>query len=353
MLISIGILARNEATRLEAALVSLFSQTAIMSVDEIPSVQWEIIVVPNGCTDQTAVVARETLGRLVLAIAGNRISWKVCELRDPGKSSAWNQFTHHLSSSQAELLVLMDADVVFGEPETLTHAVQALLADRTAVVAVARALKDAHLKKTKTLVERVSLAASAQSAFGPTDISGMFYCGWAAPLRDIWMPAGLSVEDGFLYGMILTDCFRKPIDQRKVTLAPNASYYYRTLTSPRAIFRHELRLVIGTTTNCYLMWDLLLFATDPDGPGAGVMIRNLMANDPNWYPALVRNAIRNHGWWVLPRGMLFRRFSKLRPHFSWISVRRLAIAVIGFLFDLPVFLVANSKLKRTDVIGYW
>jgi len=181
----------------------------------------------------------------------------------------------------------------------------------------------------------------------------MFYCGWAAPLRDIWMPAGLSVEDGFLYGMILTDCFRKPIDQRKVTLAPNASYYYRTLTSPRAIFRHELRLVIGTTTNCYLMWDLLLFATDPDGPGAGVMIRNLMANDPNWYPALVRNAIRNHGWWVLPRGMLFRRFSKLRPHFSWISVRRLAIAVIGFLFDLPVFLVANSKLKRTDVIGYW
>jgi hypothetical protein len=31
----------------------------------------------------------------------------------------------------------------------------------------------------------------------------------------------------------------------------------------------------------------------------------------------------------------------------------MAMAVIGFLLDVPVFLVANQKLKKGDAVGFW
>jgi hypothetical protein len=121
----------------------------------------------------------------------------------------------------------------------------------------------------------------------------------------------------------------------------------------RAIFHHELRLVVGTALNCYLIWDFLLFATDPAGPGAGALIRNQLEKDPQWYAKLIDNSIRNRGWWVLPRGMLFRRFSGWTSRSRGNLARALAVAVVGFLLDLPVFLAANHRIKKTGTIGYW
>ena len=156
-------------------------------------------------------------------------------------------------------------------------------------------------KSKKTLLERISVTASSVSTAGSPAISGQFFCARAEALRQIWMPKGLAVEDGFLHAMIITDCFRTAIDEGKVIRAENATHYYETLTSIKAIFRHELRIIIGSAVNCYFMWDFLLFATDPLGPGAGVLIRNRLELDPSWYPTFVDNSIKNHGFWVLPR----------------------------------------------------
>jgi hypothetical protein len=175
----------------------------------------------------------------------------------------------------------------------------------------------------------------------------------AHALRQIWMPKGLPVEDGFLYAMILTDCFRSEIDQSKIMRAANATHYYETLTSLKAIFQHELRIVIGTAVNCYFTWDFLKFATDPNGPGAGVTIKHLAGNDPLWYSKLINNAIQNHGFWVLPKGMLFRRFANLGSYNGPALIKRAIIAIIGFTLDVPVFFVANSRLKGGKAIGYW
>lgn len=354
MLISIGILAWNEADVIEATLASLFEQTALQaSAGNVIAAAWEVVVVPNGCSDDTAGCANRALERLVAGTGRNDIAWAVHELSEAGKSNAWNCFVHDLSSPQAELIIMLDADIAFGEAETIANSVAALLADPHAVVAVDQPLKDAVRKPRKTLLERISIATSQASSGGPPAIAGSFYCARASALRQIWMPKGLPGEDGFLRAMIATDCFRKPADDRRIIRAPQASHYFETLTSPRAMFRHEVRLIIGTVLNCYLTWDMLHFATDPEGPGAGVLIRNRMARDPNWYPTLIDNAIRNHGWWVLPRGMLFRRFSGARRNHGMRQIKWLVIAAAGFLFDLPVFLAANRKLKRGNVVGYW
>jgi glycosyltransferase involved in cell wall biosynthesis len=354
MLISVGILAWNEAAAIEPTLVSLFKQTALRQPGvDMPRHTWEVIVVPNGCSDETAAVARRVLAQQVSLTGRSDISWAVHELTEPGKSNAWNHFIHRFSSREAEFILMLDADIEFGQPETVSNTITALSADSLAVAAVDLPLKDAHKKTRKSLIERISIAASNTSASNPVGLSGQFFCARADALRRIWMPKGLSVEDGFLGAMLCSDCLLAPLDPRKLIRAPNADHYYETLTNLHAIFRHELRLVIGSTLNCYLIWDFLLFAVDPRGGGAGELIRNQLERDPNWYSNLITNSIRNHGWWVLPRGTLLRRFSGYRMHRGVRFVRWFTIAVVGFMLDLPVFLVANRRIKNTNAIGYW
>jgi glycosyltransferase involved in cell wall biosynthesis len=354
MLISIGILAWNEEDVIETTLISLFKQSALRGeAGDLPEAEWEIIVVPNGCSDATAAVARRVLANLIEQIGGKKIEFAVHELNEPGKSNAWNHYIHEFSSKKADLILMIDADIEFGEAETISNTVNALLQHPRAMVAVDLPLKDVVKKIKMTLIERISVAASSVSTTGAPAIAGSFFCARTEALRLIWMPKGLAVEDGFLRAMILTDCFRAEIDVEKIIRAENASHYYETLTSIRKIFRHEIRMVIGTTLNCYLTWDFLLFATDPLGHGAGELIKNRVAKDPSWYPTFINNSIKNHGFWVLPRGMLFRRFYRLKRYHGLGLVKGALIVTVGFLMDLPVFIVANRRIKKGNSVGYW
>ena len=353
MLISIGILAWNEEDVIETTLVSLFQQSAFQQMTNLPDVEWEIIVVPNGCSDNTAIIARRVLAKLAGQDDNQKVVFSVHELEEPGKSNAWNHYIHEFSNKHADLIVMIDADIEFGEVETISNTVKALCQNPQAVVAVDLPLKDVIKKPRKTLIEWISVTASHISTVGPPGISGQFFCARADALRQIWMPKGLAVEDGFLRAMIVTDCFRTPINEDRIIRAGNATHYYETVTSLKGIFHHELRIVIGTAVNCYFTWDFMMFATDPYGPGAGVLIRNWVEKDSSWYPRFINNTIKNHGVWVLPRGMLFRRFSRFSSYRGLKLVKWALLAIVGFLLDLPVFIAANHRLKKGDAVGYW
>ena len=355
MLISIGILAYNEADSIERTLSSLFSQTVFANTrNHNDNTSWEVIVVPNGCSDDTSEKAACALKHLTASRVLGNVAWSVREVAESGKSNAWNRFIHEFSSIEAEVIVMMDADIEFGHPETVSNCVSALLSDSHAVVAVDLPLKDAVKKKRKNWIEKFSLAVSRSTLSGSVPIAGSFYCAYADSLREVYMPQGLINEDGFLRAMLVTNCFRGSVDDRKIIRADNASHYYETLTTLKAIFRHELRLKIGTAQNCYLCWDLLHLSTDPCGPGAGVAIRNRIASNANWYRLIIDNAVRNHGWWVLPRGMLFGRFSKLKSNMGLGEFfKGLLVALAAFPFDLVVSLAANRKLKQSAMVGYW
>lgn len=83
------------------------------------------------------------------------------------------------------------------------------------------------------------------------------------------------------------------------------------------------------------------------------MILNRTAENGNWYPELMANAIQNHGWWVLPRGTLFRRFQALKNRRGSALLKSIPVATVGLALDIPVFLAANQKLKSKNSIGYW
>jgi glycosyltransferase involved in cell wall biosynthesis len=354
MIVSIGMLAHNEAAVIALTIRSLLAQSVFRhrAADAEVS-EWQIVVVPNGCSDDTAGVAEQALREELASIDAVAVHHAVRVLPQGGKSSAWNHFIHGMARPDADVIVMIDTDIEFGHEDTLLNSLAELRRNPQARVVVDLPLKDFVKKPDPSLFERVSARQSQAALERRVAIAGSFYCARAATLREIWMPVGLSGEDGFLFGMIVTDLFRSDPDPSRVARAPDASHYYEGLTRPGSIFRHELRMVIGTALNCYLMWDFLRFATDPKGPGAGELIRRQLEADPDWYRKLIENQIRNRGLFVLPRGMLFRRFEPLRGAGLGGALRRLPAALAGFAFDLPVFWTANRRLRSGRALGFW
>jgi glycosyltransferase involved in cell wall biosynthesis len=354
MIVSIGMLAWNEESRIGDTIRSLLEQSVFGSRQgELPVSRWELIIVPNGCSDATAKIAADTLVECLADRTGLNISGSVVEVGEAGKSNAWNRYVHEFSNQQSDLIIMIDSDIVFGHPDTIFNSVKLLLDRPECLVAVDRPLKDFARKLRRSLVEELSLQFSnLQLERGPA-IAGSFYCAKGEILRRIWMPKGIPGEDGFLKAMIVTDCFRSEADLSRIARAENATHFYEGLTRPGAIFTHEVRLVVGTTLNSYFNWDFLKFATDPKGPGAGYLVKSCLENDPDWYRKYIDNQIRIRGWWVLPRGLPFRRLLRLRDMAPQARLRRAPLALIGFLFDLSVCLVANRLIKQGRAIGFW
>jgi glycosyltransferase involved in cell wall biosynthesis len=354
MKVSIGMLAYNEAAGIKVTIASLLSQSVFQKPSQSLGIsEWELIVVPNGCTDNTADVAASNLQDLVGKLSGVKIVWSVKSLTEGGKSNAWNQYIHSLSNREADIIVMMDSDIEFGHVDTIFNCVHELQTNVHARVVVDLPIKDFAKKPDKNWLEKISDRSSKMQLEGRVGLSGQFYCAHSKTLREVWMPKGLSGEDGFLNGMIATDLFRTEPDSRRVVRAKNASHYYEGLTSLRSIFHHELRMVIGTCMNCYFMWDFLKFATLPTGNGAGGYIKTQLDSNPNWYRQTIENQIRNRGLFVIPRDMLLRRFRVLKGVGPLEALRRLPVALCALLLDIPIFLLANRKIKNGSALGFW
>lgn len=352
MIVSIGMLAWNEEDGIANTIRSLFRQSAFVANDGLVK-EWELLVVPNGCSDGTASVAAAALEECVASLGVQNVKCAVREIGQPGKSNAWNHYVHQLSRKDADFILMVDSDIELDHPDTVVNAIRELQGNPLASVVVDLPLKDIVRKENKSFLERLSVAVSNDRLSTTIGIAGSFYCARAAVLRGIWMPVGLPGEDGFLKAMIVTDLFRSEVDPRRLVRAKNASHFYEAESTFSGIFRHELRLVIGTALNCYFTWDFLKFATDPKGPGAGILIRNHLEHDADWYRNFIMNEIRNRGFWVLPRGMLFRRFSAISGLSRGVVIKKLPLTICAFLFDLLVFSVANNKLKKGKGIGFW
>lgn len=359
--LSIGILAYNEEQSLATTLSSLFGQSifsnpVIGATHKIKKI--EVVVVPNGCTDRTAAVAEAELVSHISQLDSNyredvNLVPVVEELKQGGKSNAWNIYTHEISDQDADLIIMIDADIEFNQVETIYNSLTTLMDCDDSTVVVDSPLKSLQRKPNKTWIDRISLRVSQDYLDSGIGVAGSFYCARARTLRQIWMPAGLPGEDGFLKAMIITDMFRAGVDHGKIVRAEDASHFYIPETSISRIIRHELREIIGTSINCFLTWDFLLFATDPKGPGAGVVLRNLIEGRPEWMAEYLNNTIKNKGFWVLPRGMVTKRLTELKGKHPIGDFKTCAAAVLRFLFGLPLCLVANHKLKSGDGIGFW
>ena len=246
MLISVGIFAHNE----ERDIGSLISDLAKQNLLSNETLSIAIHVVANGCTDSTVSVSKTAF--TANPFQRKNITIFVHDLPRPGKSNAWNEFIHRLASPKTDYVFCLDADIRIPEATTLQLVFDKLVASKTACVAIDKSVKDLSLTTHKTITERIILAGSGTAYNTRAAIAGALYCVRFDVVKDIWMPIGLPGEDGFLRAMILTSNFTKEENLDRLVFVEGARHIFESEHTIAGVFRHNVRLAIGTAINILL-----------------------------------------------------------------------------------------------------
>jgi glycosyltransferase involved in cell wall biosynthesis len=342
--LSIGILAHNEERRIGQTLQTLFAQDVFEKYDA------EVVIVANGCRDNTAAAAR----RLIhdhRAIWSDRGSARVAELTKAGKANAWNQFVHELSSPWASYLILMDADIELLHTNTLSSMINTLRNNPQAVVCVDRPVKDIALGRNLTLLQRLLLATTPKIDPNNVPLCGQLYCVRSQELRLIRLPIEITTEDGFLRGLLLTRGFTEPEDKNRIILDSTAAHKFISVATLRETFKHEVWIVSGSIVNMLLF---RRFSREAKfGQSAMSLMLDWQTQNPDWLRQYIRGQSREHGWLLLPKHWWTRRWSRLGKLPLWRRLELIPIAAIAAAMDLLVFVVAIRDVRHGRAFGYW
>jgi glycosyltransferase involved in cell wall biosynthesis len=335
MNLCLGILAYNEEDGIAETLADLARQDLWRSGHRC-----SLLVVPNGCRDATAEIARR-------ALADFPAEGRVEELTRPGKANAWNVLVHDLLPAGTDILLLADADIRLEQPHALRALVEALVDCPEAVAAVDEPLKNLGAKGKKSASDRISLAASALASAGPPKLCGQLYAARVAALRGIFLPEPMLVEDGFIKAMLVTDGFTAPENPQRLVRAPGIWHHYEAETSLRAYVKHEKRILIGTLCNILLFEKAREWVAE--GRAVGTALRAELEANPEWFRQLIRTRLgpgaKNRGFsaylWV-PLRQLQRLHGMQR-------LKALPVALLRTLLNLRVAAAALADLRRDRI----
>ncbi|MFZ4775210.1 MAG: glycosyltransferase family 2 protein [Terrimicrobiaceae bacterium] len=347
MKIVLGILAWNEESSIAATIASLESQTLLRRANGRDLVV-EIVVVPNGCTDRTAEVAARALEKLRATFPA--LTCRVEALPEGGKSNAWNALVHELAPADADYFLLMDADIELLTPETLERMWQALETDPHAYISTDTPVKHLTRKKSLSLIDRLLLGAGTMTQAAPGQLTGQLYCARAALLRQIIIPRGLIVDDGFLKQILCTDGYSHPVDNSRIVRAGGASHLFECYTKLRDIWSHQIRQAVGHTLYTYLT--AYLKREVPQRPVYETLLEK-SRGEPEWFVREIQAEIRRRGWWVMDTPSLLMRWRRVRFAKGGAKLKFLALAAAASPYDLAVFLASNARLKSGKVKGVW
>jgi hypothetical protein len=315
----------------------------------------EIVCLANGCTDNTADVAQKCFDAQAKDRSfKNSFTCRLVTLAERGKLNAWNVFVHKLSATQAQLLFLMDGDIVIHHPDTLWNMLAALLNHPEAVIAVDRPLKDISFKAKPSVLERISLATSAMTQASVAQVTGQLYCIRATAARNIYLPKDLAAcEDGFIKTVIATDFLTRPAYPARIMQANEASHVFEAYTSIGDILKNQKRQMIGQSI-VHVLVDKYLKRIHLCPPtGMGELICELERTDPTWLKRLIHEHMRetNHCWQLFP-GILSSRFRRLAHLRGMRRILYFPVALIGFFVTLIASWAAFRALKQ-GCTTYW
>jgi glycosyltransferase involved in cell wall biosynthesis len=347
MRLSLSIFAHNEERNIGTMLESLFGQSVLKEQGAVALgvSHVEILCLANGCSDQTAAVAKG-LGEKLPA----HIDYRVIDMPQPGKSRAWNAYVHSLSDRAADFLVLMDADIEFEAADVLEQLVNALQANSHANVSTDTPVKSFGREgENLSLADRGSLAASGQKSLEGM-LCGQLYCARASELRRIWLPPALPVEDGYLAAMVTTNGFTEPTDLSRIAWVPAARHFFRTHRSIGGFIAHEARIIVGSTINSWLF--SILWTQGKHGHvGAFVGQRNHA--DADWLSRIIDQKVRAGGSWLIPKHFILWRLAPLKGQSLAKKLRLAPVALAATALNFLACLRANSILKRRNAAAYW
>jgi hypothetical protein len=285
----------------------------------------------------------------------NRRGWsaRVAEIPEPGRNNAWNQFVHVLSARETRYICLMDADIVFDQPQTLEIVFGELERNLHLGGASDCPRKSIAGKTRPSARERLSLAASDMTETIEGRLNGMLYCLRAGIARNFYLPRDLgATDDGFFKAAICTDFFCSPSDPSKVVSVRGATHLYEPYLALRDILNNQKRQMIGQTT-VFVLIRYLKTLPPSERANLGETLRRNEARDPDWFKKLIdAHVARPRAFWRLFPGILSFRWQRLGKMHGFRRVTHFPAAAAGFVITLVACRQAQHFLRR-GVSSFW
>lgn len=347
MKISIGILAHNE----EITIVQIINEVIEQDLFYKTGLDIQFIIIANGCTDQTVNFANQAF---MHADPSQSKNFGVINIEQAGKSNAWNKYVHEFSLPDAEYLILIDADIEFGSTNVLSRLIDALEHTPDAVVSVDKPRKDIEKKLKKGAMAKLSVGVSSVNRNVSAVITGQLYCMRGEAIRNIYMPVGLPVEDGFLRAMVVTDNFTHLDDSSKIVAVNDVYHYFEALLSPRKLYKHEKRLIIGSTVNM-MIYGFLWNTVAQTGKDAGLIIKELNEADNVWLIDVIDKYKSSRGFWIVDRSFFFKRIVQLISGNQklWKKIILFPIALFATLVTIVIATDVNYYFRNNNGLGHW
>ena len=339
MLISICVIAKNEADSIGVLIRNMATQTVFCQSDD-----FEFVVICNGCEDNTAEVAA---GELEKAFVGTNVRSHIHDTPISGKARSWNLAVHEVLDPTADIIVFMDSDIQLKDNEVIADLISKLLANANTSAISGWPVKDAALKKHKSIIDRFSLQVSSQTP-APNSINGSLYVGRAGDFQKIWLPVPTAGEDGFLSAMIHTQGFTEPPMLDRIQRADRPTHYYETHTI-LGFVRHERRITVATTINGWIFERLW---ADDHSSHAGKLIKHWNENDPLWVSKLVSTKVVGRSWALPPRLLIWRLYNLRGVSFSTFC-KRVPYSIAATMLNIWPAILANKAIKNEDVANIW
>ena len=342
--IDIAVFAHNEESKVGAMIAELSRQTIFSR----PATAIRLSVLANGCTDGTVRTAKRFsdlfLGAHVLA---------VYDLAARGKSLTWNRFVHDLSRKDADFFVFCDSDIRLPDASTLESLLDFLISRPELVATSSLPVKDTNFDNLN-LGFIAGLIAAGGGTTGHnrrTAICGQLYMMRAQTARQMYLPRGLPVEDGFVRHAIITRLFCADVDESLIDQPKDVIHVYESERSIRPLIRHQVRIVIGTAVNAALFSHLIELATRA---GAASVAEELAraATDPKWIEGVLARRLPDPCFGWVPWGCLTGRIHTFLKSGKY-SPKRGAIMLCGFCLDTVAFVIAQFKMFNGAGEGYW
>jgi hypothetical protein len=348
MKLDVGIMAHNEAGGI-ARFITQLSEQSIFAADDVDT---RLALVANGCTDDTAAIARRTIAGLPTAFS-SRI--EVVELKKGGKSRSMNHYLRHLAREDADVIGFMDADIDLPQKETMLIMARALRDRPDLRVFVSNALSDVTFHSLDVGPLARLMASGSGSSVDPKKV----ICGQLFMLRGEFgrkpgLPADLPVDDGYIRIMALTDFLSAPPNADLIDGDPEA--YHVFPTSPRdrtipAVLKHNVRIMVGTAINYALIQK---FEREMHGADETAKILRDAGETDDWLERTMKEETP-----VFPHGFVPFRYAtrRLTHGFRTKAWRRgpraIILMVAGAGLDLATYVGASVRMMKNRGVGHW
>ena len=165
------------------------------------------------------------------------------------------------------------------------------------------------------------------------------------------MPIGLPGEDGFLRAMILTSNFTKDENLDRLVFVEGARHIFESEHTITGVFRHNVRLAIGTAINVLLFDHIRESESIRKNVADYIQRRN--AADPNWVNELIRAEIRRGKYFLLNKDFILKRIQGFFSLPLSQRLRRWPILVVSVVFDMALLVRASQLMRRGAGAGFW